>query len=314
MGIAANGYTRRPFATDQHYNWAFFPLFPLTLRVASWITGESALTGVALSSLFFFAALILLHKTSLAFGFEASDASRATLYLAAFPLSYFFSLPLTESLFLLLTVGSFYAAKRELWWAAGILGALASATRITGVLLLPALAILYWETYRNLRPRANFLFLFLIPAGLLSFMWFLYSITGNALAFMDISIAWGRKPAFFLVPLLTYLRDPLHLASSWDLRLVNFLAAITVVICGFILLKWRRWSLAFYALASIFVTLSSGVLQSQGRYSMVVFPAFMVLAIAGRRPRIHQTTVTVSLIMLTLFTILFCKYIDIVLS
>ena len=114
-------------------------------------------------------------------------------------------MPFTESLFLLLTVGCFYAAKREWWWTAGIIGALASATRVTGILLLPALVLLYWQTYRTLRPRTNFLPLLLIPTGLLSFMYFLYFITGNPLAFKDIAAVWGRHPKFFLLPLLDYL-------------------------------------------------------------------------------------------------------------
>ena len=314
MNIAAGGYAHRPFATDQSYNWAFFPLFPLTLRLASKLTGERAITGMFLSSIFFFGALVLLHKTTMEFGFDPGEASRATLYVAAFPMSYFFSLPLTESLFLLLTVGSFYAAKREYWWTAGVVGALASATRVTGILLLPALVLLYWQTYRSLRPRTNLLALLLIPSGLLSFMWFLYSITGNPLAFKDIVVVWGRQPRFFLLPLLDYLMDPLQLARPWDFRVFNFAAAVTVIICGLVLLKRRQWALAFYTLAAMVVTLNSGLLQSQARYSMVVFPAFMVLGLAGRKPRFHHVLVTTSLILLTVFTICFCKNVDFVFS
>jgi hypothetical protein len=314
MGIAEHGYERRPFSTERSANWAFFPLYPLLLRAASRVTGELNLTGVALSTLCFFVALVLLHKLAVAYGFGVRDADRTIFYLAAFPVSYFFSLPLTESLFLLLTVASFYAAKRERWLAAGLLGALASATRSTGVLLLPALAILYWEMYRTLRPRWNFLPLLLIPTGLLSFMLFLRATTGNALAFKDILVTWGRKPTFFLFTLLEYVRDPLLLAVSWDFRLVNFLAATCAIICGIVLLRWRKWSLAAYTLASLFVTLSSGLLQSQARYAMVLFPAFLVLAVWGRNSRTDQIVRTTFLILLTLMTVLFAEYVDIALA
>ena len=50
-------------------------------------------TGMVLSHLFFFFALILLHKTALAFELDKDAANRAILYLAIFPVSYFFSLP-----------------------------------------------------------------------------------------------------------------------------------------------------------------------------------------------------------------------------
>lgn len=308
------GYERRPFTAEREANWAFFPLFPLVWYLASHITGEFHFSGMAISAIFFFFALLLLHKIVLEFGWNVSDANRTVFYLAAFPVSYFFSLPLTESLFLSLTISCFYAAKREAWLLAGMLGALASATRFTGVLLLPALFLVYWQTYRTLRPRLNFLPLLLIPSGLLAFMFFLYRITGNAFAFKDIGVAWGRKPAYFPKPLFEYLADPLLLATPWDFRLMNFLAATTVLICGLVLLKWRRWSLAFYTLASMFVALSSSLLQSQARYAMVVFPAFIVLGVAGRRPRVDTAIRTTSLILLVLITIMFCLRLDISLS
>jgi hypothetical protein len=286
----------------------------LIFRAAWRVTGELHLTGIAISSLCFFLALVFLHKLALACDFGARDADRAIFYLAAFPVSYFFSVPMTESLFLLLTVGSFYAAKREQWLVAGLLGALASATRSTGVLLLPALALLYWETYRTLRPRWNFLPLLLIPTGLLSFMWYLHTITGNAFAFKDILVTWGRKPTFFLTTLFEYLCDPLLLAISWNFRFVNFVAVVGAMLCGVALLMWRKWSLAAYTLASIFISLSSGLLQSQARYASVLFPAFLALAVWGRKPRTDQIIRTVFLVLLVLMTILFSDDIDIALS
>jgi hypothetical protein len=314
MGIAAQGYERRPFSTEGEANWAFFPLFPLVLRVATLVTGEAHWAGVAVSSLCFFFALVLLHRLAVAYGFGARDADRAVFYLAAFPVSYFFSIPMTESLFLLLTVGSFYAAKRERWLVAGLCGALASATRSTGVLLLPALAVLYWETYRTLRPRWNFLPLLLVPAGLLSFMWYLHAITGNAFAFKDILVVWGRKPAFFLSTLFEYLRDPLLLAVSWNFRFLGFVAVLGAIVGGVALIKWRQWSLAAYTLASVFITLSSGLLQSQARYMMVVFPAFFALAVWGQSARADQIIRTTFLILLVLMTIMFAYQLDIALA
>lgn len=314
MSIVQGGYDRGPFSTVRSTNWAFFPLFPLVWRAAWRLTGELHLTAVALSSAWFFCALVIVHRLALAYGFTGRDADRAVFYLAAFPVSYFFSLPMTESLFLLLTAGSFYAAKRERWLVAGLAGALASATRSTGVLLLPALAVVYWETYRTFRPRRDFLPLLLVPAGLLSFMFFLHRTTGNAFAFKDILVTWGRKPTFFLLTLFDYVRDPLLLAVPWDFRLLNFLAASGALACGVALLRRRQWSLALYTLASLFVSLSSGLLQSHARYASVLFPAFFVLAAWGRNPRADRIVRTVFLILLTLMTILFTRDIDIALA
>jgi hypothetical protein len=62
------------------------------------------------------------------------------------------------------------------------------------------------------------------------------------------------------------------------------------------------------------VALSSGLLQSQARYAMVFFPLFIVLGVAGRRPRVDAAIRTTSLILLVLITIMFCLRLDIALS
>lgn len=305
LTIARNGYERREFDATGEHNWAFFPLFPLLWSMAAKLTGGFLLTGIALANALFLLALVFLHKTSLAFGGDAAAADRAVFYVAAFPLSYFFSMPFTESLFLLLTVGAFYAAKRGSWWAAGAVGALATATRLTGILLLPALMLLYWQEHRGQRPRTDALGLLLIPVGLLCFMLFLFSITGNALAFKDVLAAWGRHPVFPLLPLIKYLARPLEISVGWDFRFLNFAAAALALTCGVMLARRRKWALAFFTLASMIMPLSTSSLQSQARYAMVIFPLYFVLAQAGRAPQIDQVIRTVFLSLLALMAMMY---------
>jgi hypothetical protein len=277
------------------------------------LTGGLALTGMALSTLLFLLALVVLYKTTLAFNYDAATADRTVFYLAAFPVSYFFSLPMTESLFLLLTVGSFYAARREAWWTAGILGALSSATRVTGVLLLPVLCVLYWQQHRG-RPRADVLKLLLVPLGLLAFMYYLDLITGDALAFRHVLGSWGRQSGFFLRPLFQFLRHPQEVSMFWDFRLLNFTVSIGALVCGVWLLKRREWALALYALLGVVIPLSSQLLQSHARYVMVVFPVFIVLGVWGRHPRVDQLIRAVLVVLLGLMSALFAAHFTIALS
>lgn len=318
LGIAELGYHAGPFRVDEQRNWAFFPLFPMVWRAAAKLTGEFMLTGIFLSNLFFFGALILLYKLALAFGLEDKEARRTLFYLAVFPTSYFFSLPLTESLFLFLTLGSFYAARRERWWLAGLCGAFASATRVTGVLLLPALFLIYWNAYGDFSWRAflrrdfwkpRLLWLAIVPAGLFAFMYFLRLHTGNAFAFKDILVTWGRTSGFFLNTLYQYVAEPTLIGIPWDFRVLNFIFAMTAIVCGIVLLRRREWwPLACYTLMSVVVSLSSQILQSQGRYTMVLFPVFMLLAVAGRRERFDEIYRVVSLILFSLMLALFAAH------
>jgi Gpi18-like mannosyltransferase len=303
MNIAINGYEKEPFNTATQHTWAYFPLYPLIWRWAAKLSGDFPLTGMALSNFFLLAALILLHRTVGAFGYEQGVADRTIFYIAAFPTSYFFSLAQTESLFLLLTVSCLYAAKRERWWLAGIVGALASATRFAGVFLLIPLGVLYWQANRTAavdtspdskrvpgKIKANIVALLLVPVGLFVYMLYLKSVTGDAFAFAHIQVAWGHSAGFFWRPILTYLRDPLLLSVRWDFRLPNFAAAVMALVCAAVLLKRGEWALGLFAAVSILVPMSTQpLLQSLARYVMVIFPIFVVLAVAGRAPRVDQT-------------------------
>lgn len=306
MDLARDGYLHQPFdlQNDRSIKFAFFPLHPLLLWLISHVTKDVMLAGAALSNLYFFIALVLLHKLTLAFGYDLQAARRTIFYLAAFPVSYFFSVPLTEPLFLMLTVASFYAARREHWWTAGILGAFASATRVSGVLLLPALLILSWQQYRSLKIK-KVIGLALAPVGLWVYMFYSWWLSGNAWAFKDAVAAWGRKPAFFLSALFRYLIHPHTVMEPWNFNLLNAASALLAFACIYLLLRRREWALATYASLGLLLALSSGILQSLDRYTMVLFPIFMGLAIATKSERTDQTIRFVFVILLGIMTALF---------
>ena len=331
INIARAGYEKEPFNTNIQHTWAYFPLYPLLLHLAAKVTGDLPLTGIVLSSGLFLFALILLHKTVTEFGYEQVIADRTVFYVAAFPASYFFSLSQTESLFLLLTVGCLYAAKCQRWWLAGIVGALASATRFAGVFLVVPLAVLYWQNHRASRSRGDrnlvskgqgegklhtdVISLLLVPLGLIAFMVYLKEITGNALAFADIQVAWGHTAGMFWRPLVTYLTDPLRVSAGWDFRLLNFAAAVTALVCSIVLLKRREWALGLYAIVSIIVPLSyQPLLQSLARYVIVIFPVFMMLALAGRSPRVDHIIRAVFIGLLCLMSAMLAAHVTMAMS
>ena len=306
-GLSDQGYRRGPLDITNHHSqqFAFFPLQPLLLRLLRYVTNDVIIWGAVLSNLFFFLALVLLHRLTLAFDYDEPVARRTLFYLAAFPVSYFFSVPMTESIFLFLTVASFYAAKRERWWAAGVFGLFASATRITGVLLLPSLLLLSWQMYRSLHVR-KILGLLLIPFGLAAYSFYCWRMTGDALAFTHASAAWGRKPSiFFLGPLITWLLNPHPIAHAWNIDLLHAATAFLGFFCIYVLVRRREWALTLYTSLSIFVPLSSGPLQSLERYTMGFFPVFIALAIAAKSERSDQSIRFVFVFLLGVMTLLY---------
>jgi hypothetical protein len=309
--VATRGYDERPFDPSVEANWAFFPLYPLVVRIFR-ITGEFAADGLIVSNLALLGALLLLGRVATLAGVTADDAARATFYAAFFPTSYFFSLPQTESLFLLLTLAAFYFALRERWWAAGLFGGLAALTRVTGILLLPALLALAFE--RRSKARAALLWLALIPAGLGLFMLHLQRLTGNAFAFAGIQARWGRAASLFWRPIVDYFACPWCISAPWNLKVLNLAAALLLLAAGVTFLVQRRWSFAVLTLGTVLLALSAGSLQSIARYVLTVFPLFLWLAARGRGVAADWIITAISMTLFGCMVALFALRLDFALT
>jgi hypothetical protein len=217
--IAHYGY-RPEFGALTSSRAAFFPLYPLGLRTIDWFGVPPVLAGVLLSVAALALALYGIHRlttlellrgarTSLSTD-RVGDAARLAVLLTAFaPMAFFFSAVYSESLYLALSVGLFWSARNGRWMWVGVLGALAGATRSTGlVLLLPALMIYLYgpredrapEVRRagrsRLRPRYHLrrevLWLALLPAGAVLYGAYLGFAGGDPLAPLRAQNVWGR--------------------------------------------------------------------------------------------------------------------------
>jgi hypothetical protein len=190
--VALNGYD--PGNSDFVAKAAFWPLYPWLMKLGHEITGLSPESvGYIISNLSFLGALIVLFRlVSLDFG---SDIARATLVgLAVFPTTLFFTAVYTESLFLLLAVGSLYAARKGDWLLAGIVGLFAALTRSAGGMLLAPLAVLFIQQY-GWQPRRwfpNALPAALPALGPLIFGWHLDRSGSKFLDWINVQWQWNR--------------------------------------------------------------------------------------------------------------------------
>ncbi len=159
--IAHYGY-RPEFGAFTAPRDAFFPLYPLGLRALSDIGLAPVIAGVSLSIGAFVAALYGLHRlTTLEVArlrrapLDSREVARLAVLLTAFaPMAFYFSAIYSESLYLALSVGLFLCARRGRWGTAAILGALASATRSTGVvLILPSLLLYLYGPREDREPE-----------------------------------------------------------------------------------------------------------------------------------------------------------------
>jgi hypothetical protein len=283
LAIAQDGYLHGPLAGQNRI--AFYPAYPALLGglhrllPAAWRgTGALLAIGVVLSNAFTVAAVALLYRHARELGEEAF-ARRAVAYLLAFPTAFFLACVYTEALFLFLAVAAFHLARRERWLAAGAAGALAALTRPTGVLLFPALGFMALEASR--RDRRRLLrgppWLLLVPAAFAGYALYCWRLTGDPLAVLRVQGAWGKSSssiwATFFHPRLNNVY-----VTPIDGALAALAAALGVA------MLWRLPSRGYgvFTLLCVASFSFSGMLSSAGRYVLVAFPVFLVLARAGR--------------------------------
>jgi hypothetical protein len=99
LDIATRGY--------QGTDMAFFPLFPMLIRIVGSLAGNHLIAGILVSSASFFFGLLYLYKL-LEREYDRAVARRAIFYVSIFPTAVYFTAVYTESLFFMLTVASFY--------------------------------------------------------------------------------------------------------------------------------------------------------------------------------------------------------------
>ena len=270
---------------------AYFPLYPLLMRYAGRLFGPAGsdiyLGGILVAWTSFALAMIaLFHLARL--DLSRGRAGRVVLLSAVFPFAFFFGLVYTESLFLLLTVLSFYGFRTRRWWLGGAAGALATATRVNGILMLPALAWIAWQaappTTRD-RARAA-LGLLCVPAGVAAYSVFVYRLSGNPFEWAASISRWGYYPggAPWTAPMALVrqlLVHPYAYLAGERMAPYDTLYGVTgILFVMAIPLVWRRLGTAYglFMLLNLWLPMSSGTFEGVGRYCSVLFPAFIWLA------------------------------------
>lgn len=304
--IAVYGYGNEPGRSE---SWAFFPFYPLLVRLCR-ITGDFALDGLIASNGAFLIALILLGHVALRAGLAVEESVRAIWYAAFFPAAYFFSLPMTESTFLALSLGCALFALRGRSFSAGFLAALAAMTRFAGIFLFVIVAL----TPRETPWRKRLMAALLAPAGTLAFIAFQYFRTGDALRFVHSQASWGRATRWPWQPFVEFARHSSTVSQPWNAILLNCIVAVAVIIAAVSLLVRRQWAFGLYSLISVLVPLTSGSLQSMARYSAVIFPVYLWLAVCGRKPIVDRAVLAVFATLYGAFVVLFALHVDFALA
>jgi hypothetical protein len=258
-----------------------------------WFVGGPFVGGLVVSNVAFLVACVFLYRL-VSLDDDTGTARRAVKYLVAAPAAFLFSAMLTESLYLALAVMCFYYARTKRWWVVGVLGFFLALSRAPGALVVVPLLWMYLEqrghSLRRMRP--DVLWLAGFPAGLLVFMGINEVLTGDGLAFTRIQeTAWGHR-----------LQDPVSAVwgnLSGDNAIWRFNGWYLIVVLALTLVFARRFGAAYllFVLVSVLPPMSYGVWYSMVRYTLVIFPLYVVAArITASRPNVDQA-LTIALVL-----------------
>jgi hypothetical protein len=329
--IAQHGYGVRPDAP------AFFPFYPLLIRAAAVIVADKYyVAGMIVSLAAYCAAMWVLYKLTAELA-DTRVAAIAVVLISVYPLSFIFSAPYSESLFLLLSASCLWLAQSRRWALAGLLGLLATLTRGSGVVLIVPLVLLYTHdrgwTWRRVRPEwprdLRLGWALLVPCGLLLYMAYLWQRFGDPFVYSAAEQRHWRRAlggpwtdvwhgladsaqalrtvaynhGDFIHGLLPGQRIELLLVPT-VLPLLALVFAIACIVFG-----WRRLPAAytsFAVLALLFPLLFPSRLYpmwSLPRFVLVIFPLFIALGMVTRdRPVVRWVLIGVSCALLLWLT------------
>jgi Gpi18-like mannosyltransferase len=298
---------------------AFFPLFPLLVAGVHGLlhvigaTVSYALAGTVIAVACAYGALRVL-RSLLALDLGQDVANRAVWVLAVAPYAFILLAPYTESVLLLTSVGSFLAARRQRWWLAGALGAGASACRLPGLIVFPALLVEYlYQVRRSEQPLSrDILAVALAPLGAVGYFAWLGFHGGISTYSRAYTIGWPYRKFTLNVfkplynPILAHVfHDAVVPSTSLAdaLGLMSFIATAGLLMWGW---KWLRPSYRVYAAASVVVPLLTTITEGLGRYYLVIFPLALIAAkLAQEHPRLVRPAVCAGILGEVVLTALF---------
>jgi dolichyl-phosphate-mannose-protein mannosyltransferase len=301
-GIAWSGYA--PLAGGRS-NIAYFPVYPLLIRGVGRLFGRHQaayyISAIGIAWICFVLAMIALYSLA-RLDLSSRRAERAVLLTTIFPFAFFFGVAYSESTFLLFAVLAFYGFRTRRWTIGALCGAVATATRVPGIMMMPALA---WIAFKSAEPTsrdrmAAAVALVVAASGFGAYCFYIYWLTGNPFEWAATLQRWGYYPggAPWTAPvsLITHLAThPYAYLASDPMAPYDTLYGVTGILFALsIPVVWTKFGAGYglYMLLTLWLPLSSGTFEGIGRYCSVLFPAFLCLA------TIRSRTVSTAIVVL----------------
>jgi hypothetical protein len=307
LDIAHFGYRPIAHGATLHSSEAFFPGYPLLVRVLSVVTGTPELLAAVLATTIF-GAVAAPVMWKIVEEISGTDAARRAVTLFCFsPGAFVLSMAYSEALFIAAAAGALWLMLRRRWVTAGLCVCLASFTRPNSMALVGTCAVV---ALVEIVKRRNWTAL-ATPAigsiGIAAYFAYLFVRSGNPFEWFYVErVGWADRvaPVAGIVKNVSALpRMSVRNAGLNDLAcIVTLGVAIALVV---LLLRWRPpLPIALYGITAAAFAASSYHVGLRPRMLLAAFPLVLAAGVElrGRVYRAVLATSVILLITLSLFT------------
>ena len=282
---------------DRIVQLVFLPGYPVAMRLVHLLVPDYTWAGLTISALSFAGGGCVFYRL-LRLDYSRRVALRALRFLCMLPGAVFFAMPMSESLFFLLSVSCLYSARKDRWLPAGLLGAYAAFTRSLGLILVVPLFVEWIRRFRHmakLRRVLGGIFILLVPFGFAGYCYINYLVSGDPFKYLEYqSVHWHQNLGFFFSTAAYQTDYALAAARSheypsllglWLPNLICALAALPLVAFSSKKLRasWLLWFMAYYIIA-----IGPTWLLSAPRYLLVLLPIPLSLALICENRKWNQ--------------------------
>ena len=292
VAAATSGYPHHLPLADGHLagsTAAFFPAYPLLVRVVSAVTGLGSFKAALFVSngTGLVATIALWHLTRALC--DTGTADRSSALFCLFPGALAFSMAYSEGTMLALAIPCVWALVARRWLLAGCLAGLATATRPNAVALAACCALVAAHAVWTRREWRSLVAPLLSPAGVIAFVVFLHHQTGRWDAWPRTEReGWGER----VNPRSVWIALRAFQHHSWQPTATLILLGALTVAVFLPLLLWSKlpWPLSAYAILVLVPAVASQQISTKPRLVLAAFPLF-VGAADRLRPVAYQITV-----------------------
>ena len=313
LSIARDWYLSEG-SIDRLVQLVFLPGYPIAVRLINCILNNYLYSGLLVSLLSFAGAGCVIYRLLL-LDFDHPTAIRTIKYFCLLPGAFFFTAPMSESLFLLLCAFCLYFARTKRWLLGCLFGALAAFTRSLGLTLFVPLFFELIAEFKN-TPRekvrirsflAKFSGLFLIFLGFGVYCLINYFVAGNPFQFLEYQkthwsqqLGWFFNTACYQVEeaIVSYSSNSTNLWGLWLPNLIAIFSSLTIMIFA---VRFMRPSYTAWYISYFFIAVGATWLLSAPRYLITLIPVPLAVSLVSKKATVNIPISIISGILYALY-------------